>query len=109
MAPRPGDRSSRSPTSSSNPKMSSLSLDKALKTQPNDKPFVTEKPYRCTFPSCDSKFRSMNEWSMHEEGHWAPKCYICPFCATVRQDSTGDQNCIWCSHRFDSYFTVDVA
>jgi hypothetical protein len=46
---------------------------------------------------------------MHEEGHWAPTCYVCLFCATVRQDSTGDPICISCSHKFDSHFTVDVA
>jgi hypothetical protein len=86
-----------------------LSPDEGLKIQLNDKPFVTEKPYRCTFPSCDLNFGSMNEWVMHEEGHWAPTCYICLFCAAVRQDSTRDQICIGCSHRFDSYFTVDVA
>ena len=108
MAVRPGDRSPRSPTSYSDSKQS-LSRDESVKIQLNDKPFVTEKPYRCTFPSCDSKFGSMNEWKMHEEGHWAPTCYICLFCATIRQDSTGDQICIWCSHRFDSHFTVDVA
>ena len=108
MAPRSGDRSPRSPTNYSDSKIS-LSPDESLKTQLNDKPFVTEKPYRCTFPSCDSNFGSMIEWKVHEEGHWAPTCYICLFCTTVRQDSTGDQICIGCSHRFDSYFTVDVA
>jgi hypothetical protein len=46
---------------------------------------------------------------MHEEGHWAPKCYVCLFCATFRQDSIGGQWCIGCSHRLDSNFTVDVA
>ena len=46
---------------------------------------------------------------MHEEGHWAPNCYICLLCATVRQDSIGDQWCIGCFHRFDSNFTVGVA
>jgi len=45
---------------------------------------------------------------MHEEGHWAPKCYVCLLCATVRQDQTEDRWCIGCSHRFDSYFTVDM-
>ena len=108
MALRPGDRSPKSPTSYSDIKKSP-SRDESVKIQLNDKPFVTEKPYRCTFPSCDLKFGSVNEWKLHEEGHWAPKCYTCLFCATARQDSTGDQICIWCSHRFDSHFTVDVA
>jgi hypothetical protein len=108
MVSRSGDRSPRSETNNSDSKMS-LSPDESLKIPLNDKPFVVERPYRCTFPRCGSNFGSTNEWKMHEEGHWAPTCYICLFCATVRQDSTEDQICIWCSHRFDSHFTVDVA
>ena len=108
MAPRSGDRSPRSPTSYSDAK-TSLPPGESLKIQLNDKAFVTKKPYQCTFPTCDLNFGSMNEWIMHEEGHWAPTCYICLFCATAGQDSTGDQICIWCSHKFDSHFTVDVA
>jgi hypothetical protein len=108
MAPRSGDRSPRSPTSYSDSKMSPPPAED-FKMPLNDKACVTKKLYMCTFPTCGLNFGSMNEWIIHEEGHWAPTCYICLSCPTAEEDSTGDQICIGCSHKFDSRSTVDVA
>jgi hypothetical protein len=107
IAPWSGDRSPKSQTSSSSTKLN-LSPNENIQNELNLMRFDTEKPYWCTFPSCHLNFGSKKEWEMHEEGHWAPKHYICLFCATVIQDPTGDRSCIGCSHRFHSYSTVDV-
>lgn len=106
-APWSGDRSPKRPASCSDSKPS-LSPSEVTKLGLNMDRFDTEKPYWCTFLGCCSNFSSKNEWRMHEEEHWAPGFYICLLCTTVRQDSTGYQKCIGCSHTFDPY-SVHVA
>jgi hypothetical protein len=103
-----GDQRHEGPTNSSISKLG-FTRDKEIELELSPHRFNTIEPYCCSFPGCYTTFRSKHDWKMHEEGHWAPKCYFCPFCATVKRDLAGNHTCIGCSQTFDSYFTVDVA
>lgn len=77
-----------------------------------------ERPYVCSFPSCDKRFKSQSVYNHHIKIHSNLKGYQCPYCPKAFNTSvqlSGHKNshtkpfsCTICSRKFATMYAVKL-